>query len=174
MISALTPGKGRLKLTENGQLIADSPIEYKQGKNRYDLPMELKTPAISNTRRRSNPKRAKTTSSRTTGPMGICTSRGRGRSCWSPTPRALMRSGRPSATRSSGPSGKSRSRQPSTSRAMLSRCCRTDCIILCNVERFSLDESQMQAMHDAVFNEGTGLMMVGGNRSFGPAVTTRP
>lgn len=26
----------------------------------------------------------------------------------------------------------------------------------------------MQAMHDAVFNEGTGFLMVGGARSFGP------
>ncbi len=44
VVSSLQAGKGRLKLTENGQLIADVPITFQQGKNRYDLPMELKTP----------------------------------------------------------------------------------------------------------------------------------
>jgi uncharacterized membrane protein len=43
-----------------------------------------------------------------------------------------------------------------------------DCVIFANVPHDAFDEVQLQAMRDAVFNQGTGFLMVGGENSFGP------
>ncbi len=43
-----------------------------------------------------------------------------------------------------------------------------DCIVFANVPHDAFDESQMQSVHDAVYNQGIGFMMVGGANSFGP------
>ncbi|MEZ5943307.1 MAG: VWA domain-containing protein [Planctomycetaceae bacterium] len=43
-----------------------------------------------------------------------------------------------------------------------------DCIIYANVPHDAFDESQMQAVHDAIYNQGVGFLMVGGGNSFGP------
>jgi len=43
-----------------------------------------------------------------------------------------------------------------------------DCVIFVNVAADAFDVVQMQALHDAVFNQGLGFLMVGGANSFGP------
>jgi uncharacterized membrane protein len=43
-----------------------------------------------------------------------------------------------------------------------------DCILLVNVPADALDPVQMKAIHDAVYDLGIGLVMVGGENSFGP------
>ncbi|MCA9087750.1 MAG: VWA domain-containing protein, partial [Planctomycetaceae bacterium] len=43
-----------------------------------------------------------------------------------------------------------------------------DCVIFANVPHDAFDEAQLQAVHDAVYNQGTGFLMVGGQNSFGP------
>ncbi len=43
-----------------------------------------------------------------------------------------------------------------------------DCVIFANVAHDAFDEVQLQAMRDAVFNQGTGFLMIGGENSFGP------
>jgi uncharacterized membrane protein len=43
-----------------------------------------------------------------------------------------------------------------------------DCIIFCNVGQDAFDTVQLQALHDAVYNQGIGFLMVGGPNSFGP------
>lgn len=168
VISALTPGKGRLKLTENGQLIADSPIEYKQGKNRYDLPMELKTPGYLEYQATIEPEKGEDNLVQNNRADGYLYIEGKGKVLLVTDP-----SGTDEEWKALRDSLRRAEREVEVTPALnVPRDALSllpyDCIILCNVERFSLDESQMQAMHDAVFNEGTGLMMVGGNRSFGP------
>ena len=43
-----------------------------------------------------------------------------------------------------------------------------DCVVFVNVPADSFDAVQMQSLHDAVYNEGIGFLMVGGKNSFGP------
>jgi uncharacterized membrane protein len=43
-----------------------------------------------------------------------------------------------------------------------------DCIVFADVPRDALDMVQMQAAHDAVRDQGTGFLMLGGGNSFGP------
>lgn len=43
-----------------------------------------------------------------------------------------------------------------------------DCIVFANVPHDAFDEAQLRAVHDAVYNQGIGFMMVGGANSFGP------
>lgn len=168
VVSSLKPGKGRLKLTENGQLIADSPIEYKEGKNRYDLPMELKTPGYLEYQATIEPEKGEDNLVQNNRADGYLYIEGKGKVLLVTDP-----SGTDEEWKALRDSLKRAEREVEVTPALnVPRDALSllpyDCIILCNVERFSLDESQLQAMHDAVFNEGTGLMMVGGNRSFGP------
>ena len=175
VVSSLQAGKGRLKLTENGQLIADVPIEYQPGKNRYDLPMELKTAGyleyqatIEPADDPAHPEEKQDWLPQNNRADGYLYIEGKGKVLlvtdpsgtkeeWKALQGALDHAEReveviPALN------------VPRDALSLLPY----DSIILCNVERFALDEAQMQAMHDAVFNEGTGLLMVGGARSFGP------
>ncbi len=43
-----------------------------------------------------------------------------------------------------------------------------EAIVLVNTPRDSLDEAQLQSIHDAVKDQASGLLMVGGPQSFGP------
>lgn len=43
-----------------------------------------------------------------------------------------------------------------------------DCIVWVNVPKDAFNEAQIQALHDSVYNLGTGFLMVGGPDSFGP------
>jgi uncharacterized membrane protein len=43
-----------------------------------------------------------------------------------------------------------------------------DCIVFVNVGQDAFDMVQLQAVHDAVYNQGIGFLMVGGPNSFGP------
>jgi uncharacterized membrane protein len=43
-----------------------------------------------------------------------------------------------------------------------------DCVMFVNVAADSFDGAQLQALRDAVYNYGTGFIMVGGKNSFGP------
>ena len=175
VVSSLQAGKGKLKLTENGQLIADVPIEFKQGKNRYDLPMELKTPGyleyqatIEVADDPAHPGVKQDFLVQNNRADGYLYIEGKGKVLlvtdpsgtedeWKALRDSLVRAQREVEVMPA-------LNVPRDALSLLPY----DCIILCNVERFSLDEAQMQAMHDAVFNEGTGFLMVGGARSFGP------
>jgi uncharacterized membrane protein len=42
-----------------------------------------------------------------------------------------------------------------------------DCIVWVNVAKDAFNEAQIQALHDSVYNLGTGFLMVGGPNSFG-------
>lgn len=168
VVSSLQPGKGKLKLTENGQLIAEVPIEFKQGKNRFDLPMELKTPGYLEYQASIEVEKDQDFLPQNNRADGYLYIEGKGKVLiitdpagteeeWKALALALRNAERevevvPALS------------VPRDALSLLPY----DCIILCNVERFSLDETQLQAIHDAVFNEGTGFMMVGGARSFGP------
>lgn len=168
VISALTPGKAKLKLTENGQLIADLPIEYQQGKTRIPLPMELKTPGYLEYQATIEPEKGEDNLVQNNRADGYLYIEGKGKVLLVTDP-----SGNDEEWKALRDSLRRAEREVEVSPALnVPRDALSllpyDCIILCNVERFSFDESQLQAMHDAVFNEGTGLMMVGGNRSFGP------
>ena len=168
VVSSLQAGKGQLKLTENGQLIADVPIEYKAGKNRYDLPMELKTPGYLEYQATIEPEAGQDHLTQNNRADGYLYIEGKGKVLlvtdpsgteeeWKTLRQSLARAEREVEVMPA-------LNVPRDALSLLPY----DCIILCNVERFALDEAQMQAMHDAVFNEGTGFLMIGGARSFGP------
>ena len=43
-----------------------------------------------------------------------------------------------------------------------------DCVVFVNVGQDAFDTIQLEALHDAIYNQGTGFLMVGGPNSFGP------
>lgn len=168
VVSSLQPGKGRLKLTENGEPIADVPIEFQAGKNRYELPMELKTPGYIEYQATIEPEKGADNLLQNNRADGYLYIEGKGKVLlvtdpagsdeeWQPLVASLRRAEREVQIMSAV-------NAPRDALSLLPY----DSIILCNVERYSLDEAQMQAIRDAIYNEGTGFLMVGGGRSFGP------
>ncbi len=168
VVSSLKPGKAKLKLTENGEAIDEREIEIKAGKNRYDIPMELKTPGYIEYQATIEPEKGTDNLVQNNRADGYLYIEGKGKVLlitdpsgaddeFKPLVASLQRAEREVKVMPA-------LNVPRDALSLLPY----DSIILCNVERYSLDEAQMQAIHDSVFNEGTGFLMIGGQRSYGP------
>jgi uncharacterized membrane protein len=168
LLSALSAGKGTIRLLENGDLIAEKEIDFELGKNRYSFPIYLRTAGYYEY------------SAEVVVPPGRDTLSQNNRVL-----NSLFLEGQGKVLVVHDPAGDPRDRQEIV-RALqdgqrivqiqsayeLSRdplgLLEFDCILFCNVPADALDVPQMSAVHDAVFTSGVGFIMVGGNNSFGP------
>jgi uncharacterized membrane protein len=168
VLSSLQPGGGTLTLTENGQVIYEGQVEFEAGKNRYVLPLHLREPGYYE--------------------YVAAVEVPPGEDGWRENNRAvnhLYLKGEGKLLLVTDPTGDTRDWQPLSgalgkARFVVERgeaydfprdvmsLLPYDCIVFVNVPADAFDEAQMETLHDAVYNQGTGFLMVGGPNSFGP------
>jgi Mg-chelatase subunit ChlD len=169
VVSSLKSGKGKLQLTENGQPIGEPlPIDFQAGKNRYDLPLYLRQPGYYEYKATIivDEKDDQLATNNTAvsyifvegeGKVLLVTDPAGKNEDWQTLRKAILDGERAVETLDAY----SFPRDPL---ALMPY----DCVIFCNVPHDSFDADQTQALHDAVYNQGVGFLMVGGQNSFGP------
>ncbi|MBN1808222.1 MAG: VWA domain-containing protein [Planctomycetes bacterium] len=168
ILSSLTAGSGRLVLHENGREIFSDEVNFNAGKNRFVLPLYLRTPGYYE--------------------YVASVSVAEGMDGWRENNTAvnhLYIAAKGSILLVTDPYGDERDWATllgSLKKAELNVELRPplefprdalsllpyDCIIFANVPADSFDVVQMNALRDAVHNQGSGFIMVGGADSFGP------
>ena len=169
VVSSLKAGKGKLQLTENGQPIGDPlPIDFQAGKNRYDLPLYLRQPGYyeykatiivdeKDDQLATNNTAVSYIFVQGEGKVLLVTDPAGKKEDWQSLRKAILE-GERSVEMVDAYSF------PRDPLAMMPY----DCIIFCNVPNDAFDADQTQALHDSVYNQGVGFLMVGGQNSFGP------
>jgi len=168
VLSSLQAGEGILQLSENGKSIADAPVTFQAGLNRFEIPLSLRdagyyeyTAAIRVSPDQDNLQQNNTVvnylSIEGDGRILVVTDPNGNPQDWTPLVDAIQSAGRPvSVVDPFGLPPDALSLTP------------YDCIIFVNVARNDFNETQLQAVHDSVRNLGTGFLMIGGPNSFGP------
>jgi uncharacterized membrane protein/Mg-chelatase subunit ChlD len=178
VVSSLKAGTGKLQLTENGQPVGDPlPIEFQAGKNRYDLPLYLRSPGyyeykatiiVDDKTDEKGVKKAQDQLATNNTAVSYIFVEGEGKVLlvtdpvgkkedWQTLRKAIIDGERAVEVLDAY----SFPRDPL---ALMPY----DCVIFCNVAHDAFDVDQTQALHDAVYNQGIGFLMVGGQNSFGP------
>jgi len=173
VLSSLQAGSGIMRLMENGEKIYEGEVKFSSGKNRFVLPLYMRAPgyyeyvAVIDV---------------PPGPDG------KPRDGWQDNNRAvghIYLAGEGKVLVVTDPTGDERdwetlARTLGESDFVVERMSAYDltrdplslmpydCIIFVNVPADAMDAVQMEAIHDAVYNQGTGFLMVGGKNSFGP------
>lgn len=168
VLSSLKDGSGKLIIKENGTVIASPDVSFKAGKNRFTVPIDLHNAgyyeysATIQTKRDDDQIRENNTVLNyifvegegkvlvVTDPVGDDRD-------WQPLVKAIRDGERNVETMSAY-------EFPSDSLSLMPY----DAILFVNVAADSFNVIQLKAVHDAVFNQGIGFMMVGGENSYGP------
>lgn len=168
VLESLGSGTGTLVLTENGQQVFSGPVEFGRGKNRFTVPIHMRSAGYYEYEAQIHLEPGQDGWERNNRAMTFLYLRGEGRillvtdperdpRSWAELERALVESER-LVDRISGRAF------PRSPHALLPY----DLILFADAGRHLFDEVQVQAAHDAVFEQGIGLLMVGGEGSFGP------
>lgn len=168
IVSSLSPGKGKLVLKENGHVIYQDQVTYQAGKNRYTLPITLREEGYYEYEALIETAKEDDQHARNNRAISYLFLQGKGsvlmvtnlegdKRDWESLRNALQLAQRQVRLMSAY-------ELPDDPMALLPY----DCIMLVNVPADQLSLPQMQAMRDAVFHQGSGFIMVGGDQSFGP------
>lgn len=168
LVKSLNDGEGKLILRENGNVIAEQPVEYKAGTNRYTVPITLRAAGYYEYTASIEVPKAQDSLKQNNTVMNYIFVEGEGkvllvvdsagdRRDWELLEKAI-REGERSVERVEGPD----LARDATSLMPY------DCIVFVNVPHDNFDVQQLQAVRDAVYNLGAGFVMVGGSNSFGP------
>ena len=168
VLSSITPGKGKLILEENGETIFENDIEYNSGKNRYSIPIYMRKPGYYEYRAKIQPLPGCDGWAKNNIAINYIYLKGKGRILilrdpfgdirdWGTIEKVIRNSGREVEVKDAIDC-------PRDTMTMLPY----DCIIMVNVPADAFDMSQMNAIRDSVYNQATGLIMIGGANSFGP------
>lgn len=169
VVSSLKDGKGKLRLKENGQDVGEPvEVEFKAGKNRFDIPLRLRTAGYYEYTAVLEVDESQDSIAQNNEAINFLNIQGEGKVLlvvedpgnnkeWGPLRQALQESERAVEVMDALDF-------PDDPLTLLPY----DCVIFCNVAQDLFDAVKMQAMHDAVFNQGIGFLMVGGENSFGP------
>ena len=168
LVKSLNEGKGRLVLRENGNVIAEQDVEYKAGTNRYTVPITLRsTGYYEYTATIEVPKTQDSLPQNNTvlnyifvegeGKVLLVTDGSGDRRDWDRLEQAI-KDGERAVERIDGID------MPRDAASLMGY----DCIVFVNVPHDQFDVQQLQAVRDAVYNLGSGFLMVGGANSFGP------
>lgn len=168
LLSSLKDGKGKLRLAENGQNIFEQEITFKAGKNRYPIPLPQRGPGYYEYVATIEPPKGEDAWVENNVAMGDIFLKGEGKILivtdthgdtrdWETLAEALKQSERSVQVRMAY-------EFPREAQALLPY----DLIIIPNAPADAFDQVQMQALHDAVYNQGTGFIMLGSKETFGP------
>ncbi|MEZ6049090.1 MAG: VWA domain-containing protein [Planctomycetaceae bacterium] len=168
VLSSLKAGKGKLKLYENSQLIAEQEVEFDSGKNRFVIPIqlrnagyyeytaELETDADTDNLTENN-RMVNYLYIEGEGNILLVTDPAGDPEDWQDLERAIQESKRQVTMISPY-------QFPQDPLSLMPY----DGIFFVNVSANEFDATQQQAMHDAVKNLGVGFAMMGGQNSYGP------
>ena len=168
LLNALTPGWGKLRLRENDKTIFEKDVDYTAGKNRFTLPLYLRAPGYYEYVATIEVPPGEDGWAENNIAIGDLYLRGEGQVLlltdtrsdtrdWEPLVAALKASERIVQVRMAY-------EFPRETTALLPY----DLIIFANAAADAFDAPQLQALRDAIYNQGTGFLMLGGPQSFGP------
>jgi uncharacterized membrane protein/Mg-chelatase subunit ChlD len=168
LLNSLNSGKGTLRLQENGKVIFEKEVEYAAGKNRYSLPLYLREPGYYEYVATITTAKGEDGWAENNVAVGDLFLRGEGKVLvaidpqgdardWEPLVAALKASERVVQVRMSH-------EFPRDALSLLPY----DLVIFPNVPADAFDTMQLQSLRDAVYHQGTGFVMLGGQHSYGP------
>jgi uncharacterized membrane protein len=168
VLSSLQPGRGVLRLLENGAVVFEGPVELAAGKNRFAVPIHLTKPGYFEYAAHVEVPPGSDTWTENNQALSFLYLEGKGSVLlvtdpggrpdeWQAFARALQQQGREVKTISAF-------ELPREPLALLA----VDCIVFADVPRDAVDAVQVQAVHDAVRDQGTGFLMLGAGNAFGP------
>lgn len=168
VLSSLLPGEGTLTLRENGEVLAEQRVSFQAGKNRFTVPITLRQAGYYEYAATISVDRSLDSLIQNNTALGYIFIEGAGQVLlvtdpagdprdWQQLERAI-RAGERSVKVIPA------FEFPADTAALMPY----DCIIFCNVPYDAFDFNQLGGLKDAVYNVGTGFLMVGGNNSFGP------
>ncbi|MBS0202410.1 MAG: VWA domain-containing protein [Planctomycetes bacterium] len=168
VLSSLSDGTGTLVLRENNKVIAEQKVDYKTGKNRYSVPITLRSAGYYEYSASIEVPKAQDSLNQNNSVENYIFVDGEGKVLlvtdsvgdkrdWERLESAI-REGERAVEVMSGADF------PRDAASLLPY----DAIIFCNVPHDEFDSQQLQAVHDSVHNMGAGFLMTGGPNSFGP------
>ena len=168
LLSSLQAGKGKLRFAENGRNIFEKEVEYQAGKNRFSLPLPQRGPGYYEYVATIEVPKGEDSWSENNVAMGDLYLKGEGKVLvvtdargdardWEPLVAALKQAQRIVQVRMAY-------ELPRDPLSLLPY----DLIIIPNAPADGFDAVQLQALHDAVYNQGTGFIMLGSAQTFGP------
>jgi Ca-activated chloride channel homolog len=168
ILSSLKDGKGTLKLYENDELIYEEKINYKAGKNRYTMPLHLRAKGFYKYKAFIEPLEGKDSWQENNVAINSIFLQGKGKVLFVVSPEGDKRDWEllSAAVKEAGREVEviNAFELPREALSLLPY----DCIIYVNIGADDLDPLQMKACRDAVYNQGSGFLMVGGENSYGP------
>ncbi|MBI3862654.1 MAG: hypothetical protein HY290_12255, partial [Planctomycetia bacterium] len=168
VLSSLEPGEGTLIIEENGQKIAEETVKFQAGKNRFAFPLQLRSAGYYEYSARIEVAGGKDNIEKNNRVVNSLFLEGEGKVLlvtdpsgddrdWKVLAQALKETKHAVEVRNAF-------EFPRDSASLLPY----DCIVFVNAPADAFDQVQLTAMRDAVFNFGSGFLMVGGANSFGP------
>ena len=169
VLSSLSAGEGTLRLEENGEKIAEQTVQFQAGKNRYSIPIQLRSPGYFEYVATIEVPRGKDSLEKNNKVINSLYLEGEGKVLlvvdrepgnerdWQPLRDALRETEHVVDIMTGF-------EFPRNSSSLLPY----DCIMFVNVPADAFDSVQLQALRDAVYDFGSGFLMVGGPNSFGP------
>jgi uncharacterized membrane protein len=168
VLSSLQAGEGQLILEENGRKIAEEPVKFQAGKNRYAFPIQLRDPGYYEYTARIEMPRGRDNIDKNNSVVNSLFLEGEGKVLLVTDPAGEARDWKSlaEALRETKHVVEVRTAYefPRDSASLLPY----DCIIFVNAPADAFDQIQLTSMRDAVYNFGSGFLMVGGANSFGP------
>ena len=168
VLSSLNAGEGTLTIEENGQKIAEETVKFQAGKNRYSFPIQLRTAGYYEYKARIDVPRGKDSIDKNNQVVNSLFLEGEGKVLLVTDPQGEPRDWQPlaQALRETKHAVEMQTafEFPRDSASLLPY----DCIVFVNAPADAFDQVQLTAMRDAVYNFGSGFLMVGGANSFGP------
>lgn len=168
VLASLTDGSGDLVLHENGEEIFRQAISYKAGKNRKVLPIYLRRAGYYEYVATIEPPEERDGWKENNSAISSLFLKGEGRVLIITSPEGEKADWDDFAQ---GLRSAQRSVEvitaydvPSDTLALMPY----DCMVLVNVAADAFDTRQLRAIRDAVHTQGSGLLMIGGQNSFGP------
>ncbi|HLJ11081.1 MAG TPA: VWA domain-containing protein, partial [Planctomycetaceae bacterium] len=168
VLTSLNPGEGTLTIEENGRKIAEEPVKFQAGKNRFTFPIQLRNAGYYEYVARIEVPRGKDNIEKNNRVVNSLFLEGEGKVLVVTDPQGEARDWKPmvQALRDTKHSVEIQTafEFPRDSGSLLPY----DCIVFVNAPADAFDQVQLTAMRDAVYNFGSGFLMVGGANSFGP------
>jgi uncharacterized membrane protein/Mg-chelatase subunit ChlD len=168
VLNALSAGEGKLTLQENGKTIYEEQVQYVAGKNRFTLPLYLREPGYYEYLAKIEPAAGEDGWAENNVAIGDLYLKGEGKVLvvtdargdardWETLVAALKAAERVVQV-------KMAYEFPRDALSLLPY----DLVVFPNVPADSFDAVQLQALRDAVYQQGTGFLMLGGPNSYGP------
>ncbi|MGB8167167.1 MAG: VWA domain-containing protein [Chthoniobacteraceae bacterium] len=168
LLNSLQRGTGQLVLQENGKTIFEKAVEFDAGKTRFTMPLYLREPGFFEYVATIQPPPGEDGWKENNLAIGDLFLRGEGQVLVVTDPKSDARDWEPLVAAL-------KAEQRVVKVQMAYEFARDavsllpyDLVIFPNAPAEAFDAVQLQAMRDAVFNNGSGFLMLGGPQSFGP------